>query len=177
MVTHAKVQNAMGRAVAGAMPMSRRCGTVLCDGPPPPLRSACPRAPSPMTADAATARIDSATDVANAADMDVLVGKPCTIAPAPRAPPANPTVRAMPAMVTPGVPRRRPAQAVPALIIRPTPRPTMKRPVSRPAVVSHRRIRRLPAAATAPPASTTGRAPTRSASIPPARRQGTRPTA
>ena len=92
-------------------------------------------------------------------------------------PVAKPEVSTMPAMVTPPAPRSLPAQAVPALTARPTPRPTMKRPTIRPAAPCHNSRLRLPSAATTPPVSTTGRAPMRSATMPPNSRHGTSPSA
>lgn len=83
----------------------------------------------------------------------------------------------MPASVEPAAPFRRAAHAVPALTTSPTPSPTTKRPASSPGAPWKSIRMVLPNTAMSEPANATRRPPKRSASAPPTRRLGTKPSA
>nr|WP_231123427.1 hypothetical protein [Nocardioides sambongensis] len=125
-VTDANTHSAIGRERNSAAATLRPPGVVAG---PASSAAVAPCCGGPARTAAATALSDSTTVSANGAAKARSPEANWAISPETSGPQANPAVRTAPATVVPRRPRRSPAQAVPALIVSPTPRPTTRRPV------------------------------------------------
>jgi hypothetical protein len=100
-----------------------------------------------------------------------------TMNPPANGPRAKPAVSTAPAVAAPAGPLRSDAHAVPELMARPTPIPTISRPSSRAPVCWDSSITAVPTSAAAEPVSATGRRPSASDTRPPTSKPGRSPTA
>src|SRR6202035_4533292 len=134
--------------------------------------SAVPRAAANVTAIATTTR-------AAATANDAWTPKPPVpaITPPASGPMANPAISTAPAVAAPAGPFRSDAHAVPEVIARPTPTPTIKRPASKTPGCWESTAAPAPPTAVAEPANATALRPSASEARPPTSRPGNRPTA
>ena len=168
-VIQLKTHSAMGKDTAKALPKLRSWAGLFPEDPWIGTRGA-----SPRTRPATTAIADNATLTANRSAMFAVDAPMRLVAIGPT---AKPSVKIMPAKVTPLAPRTCPAQAVPALTTSPTPMPTIKRPANNHAPSCTKSMRRFPRAEIIPPVRTMKRGPKRSAKTPPRSKQGSIPIA
>src|ERR1700761_3850912 len=99
------------------------------------------------------------------------------IKPPANGPMANPAISTAPAVAAPAGPLKSEAHAVPEVIARPTPTPTIKRPASNTSVCCESSIVTVPTRVVVEPASATDWRPSASDARPPMSRPGSSPTA
>src|ERR1700730_10965059 len=134
--------------------------------------SVVPRAAASVTAIATTTRA-----AATANDIWTPKSPAPAINPPASGPMANPAISTAPAVAAPAGPFRSEAQAVPEVIARPTPTPTIKRPASKTPGCWESSIATVPTTAVAEPANATALRPSTSEARPPMSRPGNSPTA